>query len=168
MISRLLLSRVAILLPIALVACAPRTLDPARWISGSYQVDCAVVGAQGTQVLVTHGTARKVEAAIVEARRNAVRAVIFRGVTTTACTVPPMLRPAEVTEPVNRYFDEFFGPRGGYGSYVTFVGEQIESRVNVGQDVRVRTTVRVETGRLRRDLEAAGIARRLDDVFGRP
>lgn len=143
--------------------------DGMRWFSGgSFEVSCDATGVQGTQILSIATTARKVDEAIRESRRNGVRAILFRGVTTNACKVDPLFRPADMTPAADTYFDKFFAEGGQYLAYVEYVGDEIEARSSVGKDVRIETTVVINVQRLRSDLEQAGLIKSMSDIFRRP
>ncbi len=142
--------------------------DGVRWFAGAYEVSCDQVGVQGAQILQVFSVGRRAEDAIRESRRNAVRAMVFRGVTSSACNVPPMIRPADFTRRADRFFDRFFAEGGQYLSYVEYAGDEVESRTQVGRQVKIGTTAIIQVGRLRRDLESAGILTSMNDLFGRP
>jgi len=143
--------------------------DGMRWFSGgAFEVSCDATGVQGTQILSIATTARKVDEAVRESRRNGVRAILFRGVTTNACKVDPLFRPADMTPAADAYFDKFFAEGGQYLAYVEYVGDEIEARTSVGKDVRIETTVVINVQRLRSDLEQAGLVKSMSDIFRRP
>ncbi|MEN9790929.1 MAG: hypothetical protein RLZZ63_587 [Gemmatimonadota bacterium] len=158
------------------VACAQSKVDQKlaktdgmRWFSGgSFEVSCDATGVQGTQILAVATTARKVDDAVRESRRNGVRAILFRGVITNACKVDPLFRPADMTPTADAYFDKFFAEGGQYLAYVEYVGDQIEARTAVGKDVRIETSVVINVQRLRTDLEQAGLIKSMSDIFRRP
>jgi hypothetical protein len=139
-----------------------------QWFVGAFEVSCEAVGVEGVQVLQVYGVARNDRDALLEARRNAVRALLFRGVSTRVCTVPPLLRPAQLTSEADEYFARFFARGGLYLSYVEFAGDEVESRVTIGRDVKIGTTVVVNRRRLLQDLEQAGIIRTLGSEFVSP
>jgi putative intracellular protease/amidase len=138
------------------------------WFSGELEVSCDAVGAEGLQIVMVAGVARNDRDALVEAQKNAVKAMLFRGVTTSVCTVPPMLRPADITPEANSYFTRMFTTGGTYLSYIAFTGDQVETRIKVGRQIKVGSTIVVSVTRLRQDLEQAGILRALGSEFRRP
>jgi hypothetical protein len=139
-----------------------------NWFAGEIEVTCDVVGVEGVQILTVYGLARNDRDALAAAVRNAALVILFRGVQTSVCTVPPMLRPGDMTAEADRYFTRMFAPNGTYLSYVSFPGDQVESRMRVGRQIKVGTTVAVATGRLRQDLEQAGVLSTLGGAFRRP
>lgn len=158
-------------LAIGVTATPVRAQQPAgsmNWFSGAIEVTCDAVGVEGVQILTVYGLARNDRDALAAAVRNAALVILFRGVQTEVCTVPPMFRPADMTAEAERYFTRMFAPNGPYLSYVAFTGDQVESRMRVGRQIKVGTTVSVSTARLRQDLEAAGILGTLGGAFRRP
>lgn len=174
MLRSLAIAALALSAPVACVSAQQaidqdlQRTDGARWFAGAYEVSCDQVGVQGVQILQVFSVARKPDEAIRESRRNAVRAMVFRGVSSAACNVPPLIRPPEFTRKADRFFDTFFKEGGQYLSYVEYSGDEVESRTTVGRQVKIGTTVIVQVGRLRRDLEGAGIISSMGDLFGRP
>lgn len=144
-----------------------KKIDGARWFAGSYEVSCDQTGSDGTVIFTVSSTAKNEETALREARRNAVRAVVFRGIRTERCTEDPMMRPDAFTEAADAYFDTFFKEGGQYLAYVEYAGDEVEAKVKVGKQVKVSSTVIVQRSRLRQDLERAGIIKSMGDIFKR-
>lgn len=145
-----------------------KNVDGVRWFSGNYEVSCDRTGVQGEQILTVFSVGRNDEEALRETRRNAVRAVVFRGVRTSQCSMDPLMTPDGFTENADRYFDAFFKEGGLYLSYVEYAGDEIESKVKIGKQVKIGTTVIVQRGRLIKDLEGAGIVQSMSGIFGKP
>jgi len=139
--------------------------DGDRWFAGAYEVSCEAVASRGNQMLQIFSIGKNEQDALREARRNAVRALVFRGVQTSACDVPALLRPEDFSVEADKYFDTFFREGGPYLSYVAFAGDEVESQVRVGKQVKIGTTVVVQRERLRRDLESAGILSSMAGIF---
>jgi hypothetical protein len=144
-----------------------KKVDGSRWFAGSYEVSCDRTGSEGTVIFTVFSTEKKEEIALREARRNAVRALVFRGLSTERCREVPMIRLDEFTEKADQYFDGFFKEGGPYLSYVEYAGDEVESRTKVGKQVKIGSTVVVQRTRLRQDLEKAGIVKSMSDVFKR-
>lgn len=168
-------SAIAALAIAVLPACASaqidqkmKKVDGARWLAGSYETTCDRTGAEGTVIFQVFSTEKNEQTALREARRNAVRAMVFRGLSTGRCNEPPLLRPDQITEEADRFFDAFFKEGGQYLSYVQYAGDEVESKVKVGKQIKIQSTVVVQRKRLRADLESAGIIRAMGDVFSRP
>lgn len=145
-----------------------KSVDGVRWFSGAYEVSCDRAGVQGEQILTVFSVGRNDEGALRETRRNAVRALVFRGVRTSQCSVDPIITPEAFDEKADKYFDAFFKEGGQYLSYVEYAGDEIETRVKVGKQVKIGTTVIVQRGRLLKDLESAGVVQSMGGIFGKP
>lgn len=168
-----LLSRLLMLLAVASTTVSAqvdqkaRKVDGARWLAGSYEVSCDRTGSEGTILFTVFSIEKNEQAALREARRNAVRAVVFRGIRTERCSEDPLVRPDALTAAADAYFDTFFAEGGQYLGYVEYAGDEVESRVKVGKQVKIGSTVIVQRTRLRQDLERAGIVKAMGDIFKR-
>ncbi len=140
-------------------ASAPKGPTPAEWMSGTYELDCDRIGQEGEQVVKVWTTAKSVDRALAEARRNAVRGVLLRGLSTTQCQVPPLLRPADITPDASRYLAAFFATGGQYEGYVSRAGDEAMDKVSIRGGVKVASLVVVARSRLQADLEKARIIR---------
>lgn len=168
---RLMRSVLALTVSGVVLAAAAAAQQPAatgNWFAGLIEVTCDAVGAEGLQIVTVAGVARNDRDALVEAQKNAVKAILFRGVQTSVCTVPAMLRSSDITTEANTYLTRMFATGGTYAGYIAFAGDQVETRIKVGRDVKVGTTIVVSTLRLRQDLEQAGILRAMGSEFRRP
>lgn len=144
-----------------------KKIDGARWFAGSYEVSCDRTGSEGTVIFTVSSTEKNEATALREARRNAIRAVVFRGIRTERCLEDPMIRPDAFTEAADAYFDTFFKEGGQYLAYVEYAGDEVEAKVKVGKQVKISSTVIVQRNRLRQDLERAGIIKSMGDIFKR-
>ncbi len=154
-------SRVVVIASTCLVGCAsaPKPPTAADWMAGTYELDCDRVGQEGEQVVKVWTTARSVDRALVEARRNAVRGILLRGLSTSQCQVPPLLRPGDMTPEASRYLATFFATGGQYEGYVSRAGDEAMDKVNIKGGVKVASLVVVARGRLQADLEKARVIR---------
>ena len=150
-----------IVLSVLLVGCAsaPKPPTAANWMAGTYELDCDRVGQEGEQVVTVWTTAKSVDRALAEARRNAVRGVLLRGLSTTRCEVPPLLRPADITPEASRYLATFFAAGGQYEGYVSRAGDEAMDKVTVRDGVRVASLIVVARCRLQADLDKARVIR---------
>ncbi len=139
--------------------------------SYNYEIQPAGVGQDGTKALKVWGYGRSPEDAVKTAKRNAIAASIFQGIPAG----PGVGRtPAIVTEhnadvKHAEYFDEFFKVGGRYLSFITLSTDGPPSgrdRVRIERNYyKVGVYVQIMHDNLRRELENAGIARRLDHGF---
>lgn len=154
-------TRLASLAAAALLAACAGAKPPsaADWMSGTYELECDRVGQEGQQIVKVWTTARTVDLALRDARRNAVRGLVLRGLATSACQVPAMLPPADLTPEKSAYLQEFFKDGGQYEGYVTRAGDEAMDKLTVAGGVKVASLLVVARGRLQADLERAGIVK---------
>jgi hypothetical protein len=132
----------------------------------NYEAECVGVGKEGTKLWKIWGYGKKPDDAILQAKRNAVHAAIFKGVYTGKCPkTEPILTDPGAAEKNSAYFDEFFKNGGKYLDFVALSGDGMEERVKVGKQYKVAIVVSVMYDRLRKELESAGIARSLNNGF---
>ncbi len=160
------------LLLIADAAAASARKERKALFGSSYNYEIAVqgVGQDGTKVFKVWGYAKKVDAAIIQAKKNAVAACIFRGIPGGNGAAPtPAICPDPRTEENNQeYFDKFFETGSRYLKYVNMTTDGVPSgqdRLKIKGGYKVGITVQILYDQLRKDLEADGIARRLDAGF---
>ncbi len=136
----------------------------------NYEVEPAGVGQDGTKVFKVWGYGKTVSKAILEAKRNAVAACIFKGLpggdgaapTPPICSAPNI----EITKAV--YFDKFFEIGGKYLQYVALTNDgnpEAKDRLKIKRGFKVGVYVQVMYNALRSQLESDGVARRLDSGF---
>ena len=132
----------------------------------NYEVECAGVGKEGTKLWKIWGYGKKPDAAILQAKRNAVHAAIFKGVYTGKCPkTEPLLNDPGSEEKNQEYFDIFFQNGGKYLAFVALSGDGMEERVKVGRQYKVAIIVSVMYSQLRKELEQAGIVKSLNNGF---
>jgi hypothetical protein len=138
--------------------------------SYNYEIAVLGVGQDGTKVFKVWGYAKKVDDAIVQAKKNAVAACIFRGIPggNGAAPTPAICREPNAEEANAEYFESFFATGGKYLKYVNLTTDAVPSgqdRLKVKGGYKVGVAAQILYDNLRRDLEADGIARRLDAGF---
>lgn len=132
-------------------------------ISESYSITGAGVGTDGNKIVEVTGTAGNVKKAMEQARKNAVAAVIFRGIPAGDGTlsIPPMSPLGEQLYRNNsKYFDKFFDKEKTYLQFVNFTSTDIPSGINnieTKDGRRVKVYVQILYDNLRRRLEQDGI-----------
>lgn len=136
----------------------------------NYEIEPLGVGNDGTKVFKVWGYGKKVEDAVMNAKEAAVAACIFKGLpggagsaaTPAICSQPN----AEVTHA--DYFGTFFEVGGKYLQFVAVTTDGApagEDRLKMKKGYKVAIYVQVMYNELRKQLEADGIARRLDSGF---
>jgi len=139
----------------------------AGYIDQNYEVECLGTGTQGSQLLKVWGYGKNPEDAIIQAKRNAVHAVIFKGITAgQGCMKRPILTDPGIEQAQADYFEAFFAPAGKYLNYVALSGEGVQDRIKVDKRTyKVAINVSVMHTALRQELESAGIAKKLGAGF---
>lgn len=139
----------------------------AGYIDSNYEVECLGVGTQGTQLLKIWGYGKKPEDAVIQAKRNAVHAVIFKGITAgQGCMKRPLITNPGAEESHADYFKEFFSPAGRYLNFVSLSGEGVQERIKIdSKTYKVAINVSVMHTALRQELESAGILKQLGSGF---
>jgi hypothetical protein len=140
--------------------------------TSNFEVEITGVGQDGTKTLKVWGYGKKVEDAIIQAKMNAVASVIFRGIPGGhgAAATPAILRDPNAADLHADYFEEFFSPTGKYIRFINLTtdgvpGGQDRLRMSNPKGFKVAIYAQVMYDNLRRQLEADGIARRLDSGF---
>jgi hypothetical protein len=135
-------------------------------------VETIGVGQDGTKTMKIWGYGKRVEDAVIQAKMNAVAAVIFRGIPggQGAAATPAILRDPNAAEKHADYFEEFFAPNGKYLQFINLTTDGMPSgqdrlRMSRPKQYKVAIYAQVMYDNLRRQLEADGIVRRLDSGF---
>ncbi|HNP47340.1 MAG TPA: hypothetical protein PKL85_00820 [Bacteroidia bacterium] len=133
--------------------------DPQKKIAGnySYETECLGVEMDGSQTLKAWGTGNTNEDAIEQAKKNAVRDVLFKGIRNGKpdCEVRAVLTEVNAQENHATYFNNFFADGGPYKNYVNIKdgtdtqkmmmdGDKKGSNVQYGVIVRVLRTALIK------------------------
>ena len=137
----------------------------------NYEVACIGVGTDGSKLIKIWGYGKKPEKAVLQAKSNALHAVIFKGVTAASggCQgIKPIASSYSVEEENQEYFNNFFAPGGAYLNYISMSGEGGNNMDVVKTDkkiYKVGIIVSVMYDAVRNDLEKAGIVKGLNSGF---
>jgi len=136
----------------------------------NYEIEPIGVGQDGTKVFKVWGYGKKVEDAVMNAKEHAVAACIFKGIPggNGSAPTPPIITEANAKVKHADYFEKFFEVGGKYLQFiaVTTDGEPAgQDRLKIKKGYKVAIYVQVMYDSLRKQLEADGIARRLDSGF---
>ena len=136
----------------------------------NYEIEALGVGQDGTKVFKIWGYGSTVGEAVLSAKANAVAACIFKGLTggAGAAPTPPICTEANIEVTKSDYFEKFFELGGKYLQYVAVTNDGNpagEDRLKIKKGYKVAIYVQVMYNALRRQLEADGVARRLDAGF---
>lgn len=166
--------KIAITILIALVgllsnAQTRRDLKAMYHSQYSYEVICLGVGQDGTKAIKVWGYGKNAEVAAYNAKRDAVAAVIFRGVPGGNGAAPtPAILGMDGYEKNAEFFDEFFKAGGMYLSFINVTTDGIPSgddRIRMEKGYKVAICASVNFDGLRKYLEEKGIVKKLDAGF---
>ena len=136
----------------------------------NFEVETVKVGTDGTKFIKVWGYGRKVDDAIVQAKKNAVYACIFRGLpaNTEANATPPLCTDPNGYMNNQEYFDNFFETAGPYIDFVNVTTDGVpsgEDRLKVKKGYKVALYVQVMHDNLKRKLQADRIIKSLSSGF---
>lgn len=125
-------------------------------ISGyySFETECLGVELDGSQTLKTWGKGKNDRDAFVQAQKNAVRDVLFKGVSkgSTECNQKPVLIEVNSQEKYEDYFFSFFKDGGKYTEYTSNKDGKIKNKFIANNEYIIETTVRVLRRKLKEQL----------------
>ena len=86
-----------------------------------YETECLGVEGDGSQTVRAHGKGRNREDAMEQAKKNAVKDVLFKGISkgSAECNVKPVLFNPNAREKFEDYFNAFFADQGPYKEFIT-------------------------------------------------
>jgi len=136
----------------------------------NYEVEPVGVGQDGTKVFKVWGYGKEKKDAIMNAKEASVAACIFKGLPGGAGSAPT---PAICSEPNAEvthadYFENFFKVGGKYLQYIALSNDADpagDDCIKIKKGYKVAIYVQVMYDALRKQLEADGIARKLDSGF---
>lgn len=131
-----------------------------------YEISCGGTATQGYYLVRVKATVDKKDIGDNILKRCAIHGVLFRGYAGgNGCTSQPPLTGSAMTEQqFSDFFVPFFLTGGGCEAYAQVI-EGTMQVVRTGKQYVVTATVSVSKEQLRKDLEAAGIVKRLDSGF---
>lgn len=130
----------------------------------SYETECLGSELDGSYTLRAWGIGRNQVDALAQLQKNALKDVIFKGISKGKedCQLKPMIMEVNAYEKYKSYFDKFFADKGEYENYInkkdrrssTFHRERTEDEIKYG------ATVRVLYSKLEQKLIADGIIKK--------
>jgi len=145
-----------LLLLIILVSCSPKVIHSGYY---SFETECLGVELDGSQTLKSWGRGKNRKDAVEQAKKNAVRDVIFNGIRKGSpdCNLKPLLTEANAHEKYEVYFNAFFADDGFYKNFVTNDDRAPVERHTAGEDIVCGVTVRVLRSELKEQLKQDSI-----------
>ncbi len=140
----------------------------AGYVMGNYEIECMGTGMDGTQLVKVWGFGTTPEKAAYQARKNAVHALMFKGVNAgkPGCMTRPLVTQPGAEEMHREFFNTFFTDGGRYLNFVSQANDGSMDRIRISsREYKVGTVVSVRHAALREELEAAGIIKKLGQGF---
>jgi len=162
---------ISTLLLFTLVQCATRKQFKAMWKSPyNIEVESLGVGQEGTKLVKAWANARKPEEAVFKAEKNAVAAVIFKGIPAGngAAQTPAICRNQNALEKHQSFFNKFFKTGGKYLQFVNRANDGMpggKDRIKMKKGYKLAVKASVAYDDLRKYLENEGIAKAMDAGF---
>lgn len=125
------------------------------------ETECLGVEEDGSQTVRAWGLGKNKSDAKEQARKNAVRDVIFKGIRSgvDGCNMRPLVAEANAREKYEAYFNKFFRDGGDYEEFVSGKDEKLGTRKTdkSASGTRMAVTVRVLRVELKERLIRDGI-----------
>lgn len=122
----------------------------------SFESECLGVELDGSETLRAWGRGKNRTDAIEQAKKNAVRDVLFKGVVAGSreCSVRPLITEVNAQERYAYYFNDFFRDGGEYLKYVSMEDKKTNSNTKASNKTQISysTTVRVLRSQLQQKL----------------
>ncbi len=111
---------------LAVSGCKTPMKTDSSYARSNFEVTCLGTDLDGTQTLRAFGKGKDKKQAMMQAQKNAVRAVIFKGITsgTGECNKRPLVTTVNAEEKFEAYFNKFFADGGPYSEYVSLDDEK--------------------------------------------
>jgi len=136
-----------------------------------YEIEPVGIGTKGSYLIKVWSYDKKEKIAIEKAKKNAIHGVIFRGfvgMNGAAAQKPLAGNNPNLEEEKKEFFDAFFADGGKYMKFVNITNDgsiKAKDRLKVGKEYKIGVVVSVNVDGLRKDLEDAGIIRKLGAGF---
>lgn len=143
---------------LAVTSCSTsKTTDiSSEYAFATFETECLGVELDGSQTLRAWGKGKNKADAIEQAKKNAVRDVLFKGINAGSgeCNKRPLILEVNAQEKYEYYFNAFFRDGGEYKKYVSSEDENKTSKVRAKHSTQENygVVVRVKCAELRQRL----------------
>jgi len=126
-----------------------------------YESECMGVEGDGSQTLKSWGTGNSKNDAVEQAKKNAVRDVLFKGIRNgkQECNVKPVINEVNAQEKYEDYFNKFFTDGGPYKDFVSMndepinvVGGKVSDRKRMADGVQYGVIVQIRRDELKKQM----------------
>ena len=145
------------LLVLALISCSPQSKTAGNY---SYKTECMGVELDGSQTVKAWGNGRNREDAIEQAKKNAVRDVLFKGITEGRqdCEKRPLVPEVNAQMKYESYFNKFFADGGEYKTFVSMKDQRGgATKMGARESVTFGVVLRILRSDLKQKLITDGI-----------
>jgi len=122
----------------------------------TYETECLGTELDGSYTLRAWGVGRSQTDAMEQARKNAVKDVIFKGITKGKgdCSVKPILTEVNAYDRYRDYFNKFFADKGPYDKFVNYKDKRAGTslRQRTGAEIKYGVIVRVKHAEIKEKL----------------
>ena len=129
---------------------------PQKQISGyySFETECMGVELDGSETLKAWGKGNSKKDAVEQAKKNAVRDVLFKGIRkgSSGCSLKPLIVNVSTKEEYEQYFALFFADGGSYTSFISNKDRTKTEKYSAGDQVVYGVAVRVLRSQLKQQL----------------
>lgn len=126
-----------------------------------YEASCLGAAVDGNYAIKIFSYSKKPKIAIEAAKKNAVHAIIFKGINNGECSYPALVKGANAEQEYADFFNSFFADGGGYMKYVSTSGDGRVKPSDVTmvskKEYKIGVNVSVQKDILREALKSAGI-----------
>lgn len=119
------------------ISCNTPTQISSDYAYLGFTTECLGVELDGSQTLRVFGIGKDKADAIEQAKKNAVRDVIFRGINAGSgeCFQRPLINEVNAQEKYSYYFNPFFKDKGDYSAFVR-LDEKRQSRIKAANNTQ--------------------------------
>ena len=136
-----------------ITACAPQKTVSAFY---NFETECLNTELDGSETLKAWGSGRNKRDALEQAKKNAVRDVLFKGIRNGngGCSTRPLITEVNAAERHESYFNNFFRDGGEYTKYISMRDTKNRSydSESTGQQDKYGTVLRVLRSQLKEKL----------------
>ncbi|MBQ9077130.1 MAG: hypothetical protein IJY31_04740 [Muribaculaceae bacterium] len=151
----------------AILVVLPSVAKDNTEVTFDYQIEGVGTGSQGTDLVQVWVMCKKPNITDVQIGRCAVKGILFKGFSSKEFRQQrkPLAGSANVEQQHADFFNEFFKDDGAFSNYVQVISNTRKVVKLEKKQYKVGATVTVLKEQLRKDLEAAGILKNINDGF---
>ena len=124
-----------------------KTEKPLTSVAGYYnnETECLETRYDGSLTLMAWGKGKNEHEAIAQAKKNAIRDIIFKGITKGKqnCNIKPLVMDVQAKEKYENYWNSFFSNNGPYIQFATLQKGPTNKKFNAGDEVTYGVMLRV-------------------------